>query len=154
MRTRRLLIVPLLVAALLAGCGGGSDEKDKFAERFKPVNDQLLALGGRVGQALQNASRTSDQMLAGEFSGYAQQMRDIGRRIDALRPPSDLRAKVGRLATATAKLEADLRAIAHAATVHDVVAARNGAQALVRDSGPERTARRALARETGAKAGS
>src|SRR4051794_1353706 len=101
MRTRRLLILPLLVAALLAGCGGGSDENDKFAKQFEPVNDQLLALGGRVGQALQNASRTSDSMLAGEFSGYATQMRAIGHRIDALKPPNDLRAKVDRLATAT-----------------------------------------------------
>jgi hypothetical protein len=153
MRPTRIILAVLLAASLIAGCGGGSDENDAFNKDYKAVNDQLLRLGDTVGQALQGAPQTSDAMLAGEFSGFATQLDEVRRRIDALKPPDDLKPKVDALATAVATLSKDLRDIAHAATVHDTTGAREATEALVRDSRAARAARRALARKTGAKVG-
>lgn len=148
----RIWIVALLTVVLVAGCGG-SDDSAKFKRDFKGVNDELIDLGTTVGQALQKAPQTSDLMLAGEFSGYATQLQALKGRVDALKPPGDLRAKVTALSTALGKLVADLRRIGHAATVHDTTAAREGTQALIADSTAAGNARRALARKTGARVG-
>jgi hypothetical protein len=152
MQSIRLILPALLTAALLAGCGGGSDD-DSFKKDYKSVNDQLLRLGSSVGQALQNAPQTSDAMLAGEFSGFATQLDDVRRRVDALKPPSDLKPQVDALSTAVAALSKDLRDIGHAANVHDTTKAREATQALISDSRAARDARRALARKTGARVG-
>lgn len=153
MRSVRLILPVLLTAGLLAGCGGGSGDSDAFKKDFKAVNDQLLELGQTVGRALQSAPQTTDDMLAGEFSGFAGQLDDVKRRIDELKPPSDQRAKVDALSTSVAALSKDLRDIAHAATVHDTTKAREATQALISDSRSLRSTRRALAKETGAKVG-
>lgn len=150
----RAIFAVLLAAGLLAGCGGGSGDSGGFDKEYKAVNEQLLQLGDTVGQALQNAPQTTDAMLAGEFSGFAGQLDQVRRRIDALRPPGDLKAQVDALSTAVATLSKDLRDISHAATVHDTTGAREATQALVRDSRAARDARRALAKKTGARVGS
>src|SRR4051812_36996252 len=114
MRPIRLIVLALLTGALVAGCGGGSDSKDAFSKDYRAVNDQLLQLGDTVGRALQNASQTSDAMLAGEFSGFATQLDEVKGRLDGLKPPADLRPRVDALSTAVAALSKDLRDIAHA----------------------------------------
>jgi hypothetical protein len=153
MRSIRLILLVSLTAALLAGCGGGSGDKGAFKKDYTAVNDQLLRIGDTVGQALQNAPKTTDAMLAGEFSGFATQLDDVRRRVDALKPPADLRPQVDALSTAVAALSKDLRDIGHAANVHDTTKAREATQALIGDSRTARDARRALARKTGAKVG-
>jgi outer membrane murein-binding lipoprotein Lpp len=154
MRSIRLIIPALLTVALLAGCGGGSDDEATFKKDFKAVNDQLLELGQTVGRALQSAPGTTDQQLAGEFSGFAGQLDDVKRDLDALKPPDDLKPQVETLSTAVAALSKDLNDIAHAATVHDTAKAREATKALLVDSKAARDARRALAEKTGAKVGS
>lgn len=154
MRSIRVILLVLLTAGLLAGCGGGSDDDAKFKKDYRAVNDQLLQLGETVGRALQAAPQTTDAQLAGEFSGFATQLDEVGKRIDELKPPSDLRAKVDGLSTAVEALSKDLKDIAHAANVHDTTKAREATQALIRDSRAARDARRALAKKTGAKVGS
>src|SRR3954452_16511887 len=153
MRFIRLIIPAMLTVALLAGCGGGSDSSDQFNKDFKAVNDQLLDLGTTVGRALQAAPQTTDDMLAGEFAGFATQLDTIKGRVDALKPPSDQKAEVDALSAAVAALSKDLKDISSAAKVHDTTKAREATQALLRDSRALRTARRALAKETGAKVG-
>jgi hypothetical protein len=154
MRSLRPMIPALLVVALLAGCGGGSDDSSKFNESFKAINDQLLELGQSVGRALQAAPQTTDDQLAGEFSGFADQLDDVKKRLDALDPPSDLESKTEALSSAIAALSKDLSDIADAAKVHDTTKAREATQSLITDSRTARDARRALAKETGAKVGS
>jgi hypothetical protein len=147
MRPIRTILPALVTCALLAGCGGGSDENDRFSEAYRPINDQLLILRTSIAQAPPG----SDAMLAGEFSGFATQMDEARRRLDRLKPPDDLRGKINELSTAAAKLTADLRDIAEAATRHDSPATRAATQRMVRDLKAAEDARRELARETGAK---
>ena len=148
----RLVVLLALAGALLAGCGGDS-EKDKFAKAFKPVNDELITLGGNVGQAVGSARNKPDLVLAGQFEGFAGRLQGIKSQIDKLDPPSDLRAQVTSLSAGVSRLIADLRGIGTAARAHDAKAARAATQSLVRDSASAGDARRALARKTGAKVG-
>jgi hypothetical protein len=154
MRSIRLILPVLLIAGLLAGCGGDtSGDTSSFDKDYAAVNDQLLGLGQSVGRALQNAPQTTDAMLAGEFAGFANQLDEVKGRLDVLKAPGHLKPKVEALSTAVGALSGDLRDIAHAATVHDTTKAREATQALLRDSRTARDARRALAKETGAKVG-
>ncbi|HKP90895.1 MAG TPA: hypothetical protein VJT75_13090 [Thermoleophilaceae bacterium] len=148
MRPIRAILPALLTCALLAGCGG-SDENEAFGDKFGPVNDQLLVLRSSISQAPPG----SDAMLAGEFSGFATQLDETRRRLDTLKPPEELRGKTDALSTALAKLTADLRDIAHAATVHDTPGTRAATQRMVTDLRAAEDARRELARETGVRVG-
>jgi hypothetical protein len=154
MRRRLQPIFVLLVAtALLAGCGGADKTKD-FNKGFKGVNDQLLALGNEVGQGISSAKGTPDATLASEFTGFAARLRAIKGRLDKLDPPDKLKKRTDDLSRSIDRVVTDLQGIGTAAKEHKPAAARTAAQALVRDSVPLRAARRALARETGAKLGS
>jgi outer membrane murein-binding lipoprotein Lpp len=149
---RRALTL-LLATALLAGCGG-TDKGKEFSKDFKPVNDQLLVLGTAVGQAVRTAKGTPDTVLATEFTGFASRLRAIKARIAKLDPPDKLKSQTDALSSSVDRLIADLQGIGTAARDHKPSDARAAAVALVRDSQTARTARRALARETGAKLGS
>ena len=142
----------LLSTALIAGCGG-SDKTADFKKDFKVVNDQLLALGEEVGQGLGKAEGTPDAVLATEFTGYAARLRQIKGRIAKLDPPDKLKSQTDALSSAVDRLVVDLQGIGTAAREHKPAAARTAAVALVRDSPKLRAARRAIAKETGAKLG-
>jgi outer membrane murein-binding lipoprotein Lpp len=143
------VVAVLLATALVAGCG--SNSKSQFSSDFKPINDELLQLGSAVGQAVNNAAKTPDAVLAGEFLGFASRLQAIKDRIDKLKPPDDLKSDTKALADAGGRLVADLRAIGTAARNHQPAAARAATVSLVHDSQAAATARRALARKTGAK---
>jgi hypothetical protein len=150
--SRRSLATLLLAALLVTGCGG-TGEKKQFGERFKPVNSQLVALGGSVGQALQSAPKTSDPELATRFLGFVTRLQGIRARIANLDPPGELQSRVRALSAGASRLVVDLGGIAAAARAHDRRAFRVAVAALVRDSGPAGDSRRELARATGAPVG-
>lgn len=141
----------LLAGALVSGCG--SDKKAQFGKDFKPVNDELLALGSAVGQALGAADKTPDAILAGEFLGFASRMQRIKADVAALDPPGELKSQTRALSAGVNRLDADLRAIGTAARTKNPPAARAATVALLRDSQSAGDARRALARKTGARVG-
>lgn len=156
------LVAALLALGLLAGCGdddngggnGGDDAaevKEKFATAYRPINDEFLALGAEVGQAVQSARGKSNSELTRTFGEFADQVRELRTRLDALEPPPELEADTKRLSAAMALVGDDVRQISVAAAIGDADKARTEAQQLVRHSVEVRTARRALARKTGAK---
>jgi hypothetical protein len=148
--TLRAGLALLLASALIAGCGG-SDTDATFKKDFKRVNSELVSLGQDVGQAVNVAQGKPDAVLSRQFLGFATRLRAIKGRISDLKPPEKLQSKRVALASAVDRLIADLQAIGTAAASHKPAAARDAATALVRDSQPAAEARRALARETGAK---
>jgi len=138
----------LLVAALVAGCGG-SDGTKQFGKRFEPVNEQLLTLVSSVGQAV--AARPSDKALAAEFNGFASRFLVIKARVDGLKPPDKLRSQTHALSAAVGHLAGDMRTIAAASGAHRPDLARAATVSLVRDSQAAGAARREIARKTGTK---
>jgi hypothetical protein len=155
------LLSALLAVGLLAGCGGdddggGKDDeaaevKEEFSKGYRPINDEFLALGARVGRAVQTAKGKSNSELTTEFGEIADEVRELRTRLDALEAPPELEAGQKRLSAAMALVGDDTRQISVAAATGDAEKARTEAQQLVRHSVEVRTARRALARETGAK---
>ena len=96
-----MLIAALLGAGLLAGCGG-DDEGDKqeevkktFEEDYKPLNDDLIALGDEVGRAVNTAEGKSDAALATQFTRLGEETQEIKRKLDELEPPEELPGGVG-----------------------------------------------------------
>ena len=162
---RRPLLLSLLAAlfavALLAGCGGGDDGgdggsdqaelKETFDRDYREINDDLLALGDEVGQAVSTAEGKSNPQLATQFTGLGERTQEIKRRLDALEPPDEYEAQARRLSNAVAVVGSDLSEIGQAAEGNDPAAARKQATELVRHSVEVRTARRELARRTGAR---
>ena len=155
------LIAALLAVGLLAGCGGDDDGgngvddaaelKEEFAEDYRPINDEFLALGERTGRAVSTAEDKSNSEITREFGAIADEVRDLRQRLDALEAPPELEADRKRLSAAMALVGDDVRQISVAAATGDADKARTEAQQLVRHSVEVRTARRALARKTGAK---
>jgi outer membrane murein-binding lipoprotein Lpp len=153
MRIVVLIVTALLAGALVAGCGGEDqqDKKDQFARDFKPVNEQILLLGGQVREALTQAGTTPDRVLGRVFRGFETQVQEAKAALDELEPPDDLRDEQRALSTALGKLVADLRGIHTAIAAKDPAATRRATAALIRDSEPAGNARRDLAEKTGAR---
>jgi hypothetical protein len=156
------LVAALLALGLLAGCGddddgggGGGDDaaevKEEFSKGYRPINDEFLALGAEVGKAVEEARGKSNSELTRTFGDFADRVRALRTRLDALEPPPELEDDTKRLSAAMALVGDDVRQISVAAATGDAEKARTEAQQLVRHSVEVRTARRALARETGAK---
>jgi hypothetical protein len=156
------LAAALLALGLLAGCGdddgdggnGGSDpaaQKEEFDKAYKPINDEVVSIGEDVAQTIQTAKGQSDQALATKFGELSSRVLEQKDRMTDLETPPEYKADVDRLAASLDVVAGDLREISEAAENHEAAEAKTQVQELVRHSVETRTARRALARKTGAK---
>jgi hypothetical protein len=156
------LATALLTLGLLAGCGGdddggngGGDDvaevKERFDTAYRPINDEFLALGRETGEAITTARRKSNASLATRFESLSTRVTALRGRLDALEPPPEYESDAERVSNAMAVVAGDLNEIAQAAQAGDASEARAQVQELARHSVEVRTARRALARKTGAK---
>ena len=153
---RSLLLVltaALLGLGLLAGCGGddGPSQKDKFDTDFNKVNTDFVKLGEDVQQAIQTAEGKSDKELATKFKSLSDQVLAIKARLTGLDAPGEYSKDVDRLAASMQVVAVDLGEISEAAENGQAAEAKAQVQELVRHSVETRTARRALARKTGAE---
>lgn len=157
---RRSLILSLLAAlfavALLAGCGGDdgggqAEVKETFEKDYSEINDEIVALGEEVGQAVNTAEGKSDAVLATQFSGLGSKTEELKTKVDELEPPEEYEEATKRLSDAVGVVARDLTEIGEAAEDNDADTARKQATELARHSVEVRTARRDLARKTGAK---
>jgi ABC-type glycerol-3-phosphate transport system substrate-binding protein len=131
-----------------AEAGGSKEEYDKA---FGEINDELLEVGNDVGQTINTAKGKTDAALATAFTDLTERTRGVKEKLDGLQPPPEYEKLHNDLSAAIEVVAGDLEAIATAAENNDAGDARTEAQELVRHSVAVRTARRALARETGAK---
>jgi len=156
---RAPLLLTLLAAALglglLAGCGGdddgGSSVKEDFDEAYAPINDEFLKLGEQTQKTIQTAEGQTDAALATKFDDLAKQVFALRARLVGLEAPEEYEADVDRLAASMQVVGGDLSEISRAAERGQATEARDQVRELIRHSVETRTARRALARKTGAK---
>lgn len=151
-----ILVAALLGAGLLAGCGGdggddGASKTEEFDEAFKPINSEFLDAGQETQTAIQTADGKTNQALATQFAALSQRVASLRGRLVALDAPEEYAADVDRLAKSMQVIVDDLRKISEAATAGEAQTAKEQVQALLRHSVEVRTARRALARKTGAQ---
>jgi hypothetical protein len=152
-----LLVTALLGVGLLAGCGGddggdnGGATTEEFDEAYEPINDEFVDLGEEVQQTIQTAEGQTDEALATKFDELAKKVFALRARLVGLDAPEDYKADVDRLAASMQVVGGDLSEVSRAAEDHDAAEAKSQVQELVRHSVETRTARRALARKTGAK---
>ena len=143
-----VLIVSALVAA---GCG--EDEKDKFVDDYKPLNDRLLKIGEAVRRAPLEAGRESNAQLARRFNRYADDLDKFNRDLAALDTPSDLEDESKALTRAIGVVIVDLENVATAAREADQRRAGAATLALTEHSPAVNRAQNRLARATGADVG-
>lgn len=142
------LAIPLVLACLvLVACGDSSD--DGYKEEFPPLSRQIVALGEQVGAGIETAGESSDESLADDFDGYAQELGDIEQKLDDLEPPDDLAEAQDELVSAIGDVQNSLEEIAEAARESDAPAARQATMDLIESSEALRDARRTLADEVG-----
>ena len=149
----------LLAVGLLAGCGGDDDngggdeaasQKEEFDEAYKPINDDLLKTGNDVGRTIQTARGKSNAELAVSFRALSARADEIKEKVDALEAPEEYREDQQKLSAAVEVVAGDLEEISDAARLGQGNEARKQVQELIRHSVGVRTARRELARKTGA----
>ena len=135
-------------AALALGAGCGEDQKEAYADDYRPLSQELIALGEEVGRSIQGAEEKSDTQLEREFDGLADHLGRLRRRLEGFDPPDDLAPIQSELVEAMRAAENALRGIEQAAAASDPDAARESTIELVRASEDLRDARRELTRET------
>jgi hypothetical protein len=142
---------PAALAALaltvlgLAACGGDGDE-DEYGDEFQRVSQRIVAVGENVGEAIETAANSSDEQLAEDFQGFAEDLGELRSDLDELQPPEDLADEQDELATAMGDVRASLDDIASAAEQSDPEAARQATMELIQRSAELRDARQALVR--------
>jgi hypothetical protein len=144
------LALGVVVAGLVAGCGG-DDKSDDGAAAFKKSAASLAAktslVGDDLGTALSTASTKTDAQLTATFTDLTSRARSIVTQLKALEPTDSARQKVADLAEALDVGANDLDTIAKAAANSDADAAKSATQKLVTDSPTIKQANDALKSE-------
>jgi hypothetical protein len=151
---RRLaVLLCLAVAASVLAAGCGESAKDKYISSYKPINKDLIALGNKLGTAVNTANTKSNPQLAAQFSGFQKQLVTIRKRVDGLDTPDDLKDESRALSSAIDTVQEDVGDIATAARKSDAAGAGAATVRLSRDSNRVNNAQNTLAKATGAKVG-
>jgi hypothetical protein len=149
MRSRLVLILLVsAVGAATAGCG--QSEEEAFNDDFRPLNDDIIELGRKVGRGVSDAAAKSNKQLEREFGGYADELDELRGDVEDLDPPQGLEAKRDALTAAMGRVQESLEGISDASRKGSATAAAAATRALIRRSARLRAARVALAKETGA----
>ena len=147
----RRRIVPLVVLAALAGCGG-NDEKT-FDEQYARLNTRLLDVGRDVDRGLRSAAGKSNKELSEQFAAFALRLDALNTGLRRLDPPDELE---GRAATLIARIDdtvKDLKALSGAAGEGDRAGTAQAVVDFATSSRELNRAQNALARATGARIG-
>jgi hypothetical protein len=145
-QTRRGAVLAAAALALAAGCG--EDEREAYAEDFRPLSRQIASLGQFTGNAVETAEQKSDVQIEGQFRQIADEMARLRGELRELDPPDDLTGAQGAMVDAMRRVEEALRRIQRAAGQSDPQAARRATIDLIRSSEGLRVARSRLTRAT------
>jgi hypothetical protein len=132
---RKPIFTAILLAVVLAGCGGSSGPSlSAFKSGFEANKKSFHSLGVDLQQAIATAQNKTDAQLAAEISALSTRAKQQADSLAKLKPPSRYKANLQKLETGFNSVSADLSQIATAATKHDAATARSATQALIRDA--------------------
>ena len=132
----RPTVAAVLLAAILAGCGGSSGPSlSAFKSGFRAEKKAFHSLGVDLQQAIATAQNKTDAQLATEIGALATRARQQASSLGRLNPPSRYRTSLKRLEAGFNAVAGDLQQIAAAATQHNASAARSATLALIQDAG-------------------
>jgi hypothetical protein len=149
-RAHRRRVAPLalgvVVAGLIAGCGGDdkSDDVADFKKDAAAAAAKTTLLGDDLGTAISTASSKTDAQLTATFADLTTRAKAIVADLRALKPNDASRQKVADLSEALDVGATDLEAIKTAAANSDADAARSATEKLVTDSPAIKDANAAL----------
>ncbi len=138
------LAAAILVTLGIAACGGDDGDDQAFRDDFPALSERIQSLGEEVGNTIETAEGASDQELAEQFDGFAQQLGDLRQELEDLEPPEDLADERDDLVSAMGQVRSSLDDIASAAEEGDAEAAREATLELIDRSEELRDARSEL----------
>jgi hypothetical protein len=147
----RRLVLPLVILAALAGCGG--NDEGQFKEQYGRLNESLLRIGRDIDKGLESAAGKTNKQLSEQFAGFALRLDAVSKGLRRLDAPDDLE---GKAATLTARIDGtvkDLKAISGATGEGDRQATAVAVLDFETSSRELNSAQNELARATGARVG-
>jgi hypothetical protein len=135
MRKPIAIAIAMLLAASLAGCGGGSAPSlSAFKSGFAANKKSFHSLGVDLQHAIATAQSKTDAQLATEIGALATRAKQQADSLSKLNPPSHYKAALTKLEAGFNSVAADLKQIATAATKHSAATARTATLALIHDA--------------------
>ena len=132
-----------LLGTSLAACGS-SGASPTFTRDFRSQEAALTQLGRDLAGVIQGASQQTDLQLARQLKPLANRNEAVLRRLETLRPPSDLSTDYSALHSALSRRVTDLRAIVQGLKSHNAASAKSATQSLLIDSAAASTALRSI----------
>jgi hypothetical protein len=122
--------------AALSGCGG-SDTTATFKSGYNAVRGPLNQTGRDIAKEIQQAPKQTDAQVAAHFRALATRFGAQVAKLKALKPPASVAADWTKVTDVLTKVDADLSAIAAAATSHSTTAAQQAGASLAADAQAE-----------------
>lgn len=139
-RALSALLIVVVAAFAMAGCGGGDSAKPTskadYKKTYAPLSVEIRGLGVVAGTALQNAKGQTSAAVASTFAALGKQADSIAKKLDAAAPPEDatLRKHHDALVAGLKEQAADLKAISAAVKKGDKTATNAAVKKLVADA--------------------
>lgn len=128
MRSGLRLLLTLVAAALVAGCGGG------FKDGYSAADKQLHDVGQQLVTALRGANKQTNGQFAATLRAVEHNLADVQRKLASLSPSDDVNADYARLRSGLARVDADLNQLAGVVNANDVPSTKATVRSLLRDA--------------------
>lgn len=144
MRNRGITVV--LVAGLLAACGGSSSTTTQvnltrqFKTAYERVRGPLNQTGAAIGAEVEHAPSQTDAELAAAFRQLSSRFQSQISELETFTPPPSLAADWNSVLDSAKRVESDLTSVVAAAETHSQVAGEQAGASLVTDAGELKSA--------------
>lgn len=150
--------MPVLVAGLLAGCGGSSstttstsNPTQQFKAAYEKVRGPVNQTGAALGAELQRAPSQTDAQLAAAFRQLSSRFEGQISQLETLKPPPSLAADWNSVVDSAKRVESDMTAVIAAAVTHSRSAGEQAGASLVTDAGELKSAAATVKQKLGLK---
>ncbi|MGI8413781.1 MAG: hypothetical protein ACR2QA_15095 [Solirubrobacteraceae bacterium] len=140
----------ILVAVVIAGCGGSSAPSlSAFKRGFVTDRAQFRSLGTDVGTTLQQAPTKTDTEIATGFGALATRATQQAAQLRQLKAPAAYKPALDQLVAGFDAVASDLHMISGAGTAHNVQGAKTATATLIHDATKVKAADTSLSAKLG-----